>query len=147
MGGPDTPVKGRVADMWRVGIDSGGTFTDVCLVDAATGDVRVWKVPSTPDDPSRAIAHGVVGPAAGVVGGLEVGRAVGLRHLITFDMGGTSTDVSLIADGRPKLAGEMEVHGYPLRPRPWTSTPSGRVMAPSPSSTAALFPISTDVAS
>ena len=46
--------------MWRVGVDSGGTFTDVCLVDATTGDVRVWKVPSTPDDPSRAIAHGVV---------------------------------------------------------------------------------------
>jgi N-methylhydantoinase A len=46
--------------MWRVGVDSGGTFTDVCLVDAASGDIRVWKVPSTPDDPSRAIAHGVV---------------------------------------------------------------------------------------
>ena len=55
------------------------------------------------------------GPATGVVGGLEVGRAAGLRDLITFDMGGTSTDVSLIADGRPKLAGEMEVHGYPLK--------------------------------
>jgi N-methylhydantoinase A len=46
--------------MWRVGVDSGGTFTDVCLVDEASGDVRVWKVPSTPDDPSRAIAGGVV---------------------------------------------------------------------------------------
>jgi N-methylhydantoinase A len=317
--------------MWRVGVDSGGTFTDVCLVDATTGDVRVWKVPSTPDDPSRAIAHGVVeglreaaeatpaevdyfghgttvatnaliqhrgaatglittegfrdlleigrqrrphlydlqadkppvlvprarrhevrerlrhdgrietpldlgqvreaaralraagvrsiavcflycyvdprheetarriveeecasafvtcshevapefreyerlstvvvnaylgpvlagylerlgprlrevgitvpphitqsnggvmsfetarvqpvrtvlsGPATGVVGGLQVGRAAGFRDLITFDMGGTSTDVSLIVDGRPKLAGEMEVHGYPLK--------------------------------
>jgi N-methylhydantoinase A len=55
------------------------------------------------------------GPATGVVGGLEVGRAAGFRDLITFDMGGTSTDVSLIADGRPKLAGEMEVHGYPLK--------------------------------
>ena len=30
-------------------------------------------------------------------------------------MGGTSTDVSLIEDGRPKLAGEIEVHGYPLK--------------------------------
>ena len=39
--------------MWRIGVDSGGTFTDVCLVDATTGDVRVWKVPSTPDDPAR----------------------------------------------------------------------------------------------
>jgi N-methylhydantoinase A len=46
--------------MWRVGVDSGGRFTDVCLVEATTGDVRVWKVPSTPDDPSRAIAHGGV---------------------------------------------------------------------------------------
>jgi N-methylhydantoinase A len=46
--------------MWRVGVDSGGTFTDVCLVDEATGAIRVWKVPSTPDDPSRAIARGAV---------------------------------------------------------------------------------------
>src|ERR1051325_1754064 len=46
--------------MWRVGVDSGGTFTDVCLVDDATGAIRVWKVPSTPDDPSRAIAGGTL---------------------------------------------------------------------------------------
>jgi len=44
---------------WRVGVDSGGTFTDVCLFEAATGRVEVWKVSSTPDDPSRAIAQGV----------------------------------------------------------------------------------------
>jgi len=43
---------------WRIGIDSGGTFTDVCLFEDATGMVAVWKVPSTPDDPSRAIARG-----------------------------------------------------------------------------------------
>ena len=55
------------------------------------------------------------GPATGVVGGLEVGGLAGFQHLITFDMGGTSTDVSLIAEGRPKLAGELDVHGYPLK--------------------------------
>ncbi|MGH6884305.1 MAG: hydantoinase/oxoprolinase N-terminal domain-containing protein, partial [Hypericibacter sp.] len=44
---------------WRVGVDSGGTFTDICLFDERTGRVAVWKVPSTPDDPSRAIANGV----------------------------------------------------------------------------------------
>ena len=44
---------------WRVGVDSGGTFTDVCLFDEEQGKVEVWKVPSTPDDPSRAIAQGV----------------------------------------------------------------------------------------
>lgn len=55
------------------------------------------------------------GPATGVVGGLNVGALAGFRDLITFDMGGTSTDVSLIEDARPKLAGEIEVHGYPLK--------------------------------
>ena len=45
--------------VWRVGVDSGGTFTDLCLFDEATGRTEVWKVPSTPDDPSRGIANGV----------------------------------------------------------------------------------------
>ena len=44
---------------WRVGVDSGGTFTDICLFDEQTGRVETWKVPSTPDDPSRGIAQGV----------------------------------------------------------------------------------------
>ncbi|WP_341992828.1 hydantoinase/oxoprolinase family protein [Azorhizobium sp. AG788] len=44
---------------WRVGVDSGGTFTDICLFDEDDGRVEVWKVSSTPDDPSRGIAEGV----------------------------------------------------------------------------------------
>lgn len=44
---------------WRVGVDSGGTFTDICLFDEESGRIDVWKVASTPDDPSRAIAQGV----------------------------------------------------------------------------------------
>jgi N-methylhydantoinase A len=44
---------------WRVGVDSGGTFTDICLFEENEGRVEVWKVPSTPDDPSRGIAQGV----------------------------------------------------------------------------------------
>jgi N-methylhydantoinase A len=43
---------------WRVGIDSGGTFTDVCLFEEQEGRIEVWKVASTPDDPSRAIVAG-----------------------------------------------------------------------------------------
>jgi N-methylhydantoinase A len=56
---------------WRVGVDSGGTFTDICLFDEQEGRVETWKVPSTPDDPSRGIAQGVeegmrrVAPEAG----------------------------------------------------------------------------------
>ncbi|WP_172327144.1 hydantoinase/oxoprolinase family protein [Mangrovicoccus sp. HB161399] len=44
---------------WRVGVDSGGTFTDVCMFDETEGRVKIWKVSSTPDDPSRGIAQGV----------------------------------------------------------------------------------------
>ena len=52
---------------WRVGVDSGGTFTDLCLFDDDSGRVEVWKVPSTPDDPSRGIAEGT-SEAVGRVG-------------------------------------------------------------------------------
>src|SRR5262245_1182537 len=44
---------------WRVGVDSGGTFTDICLFEETEGRVEVWKVSSTPDDSSRGIAQGV----------------------------------------------------------------------------------------
>jgi N-methylhydantoinase A len=44
---------------WRIGIDSGGTFTDICLFEEQSGRVAVWKVSSTPFDPSRAVAEGV----------------------------------------------------------------------------------------
>ena len=37
----------------RLGVDIGGTFTDAILIDESTGDVRISKVPSTPEDPSR----------------------------------------------------------------------------------------------
>ena len=56
---------------WRVGVDSGGTFTDLCLFDDSTGSVEVWKVPSTPDDPSRGIAAGVEEGVARVGAGLN----------------------------------------------------------------------------
>jgi N-methylhydantoinase A len=42
----------------RIGIDTGGTFTDLVLLDAAGGATRL-KVPSTPDDPALALIDGV----------------------------------------------------------------------------------------
>ena len=54
------------------------------------------------------------GPAGGVVGGFEVASAAGFRNVITFDMGGTSTDVSLI-DETIGFTGETEVAGCPIR--------------------------------
>ncbi|MBT8446172.1 MAG: hydantoinase/oxoprolinase family protein, partial [Gammaproteobacteria bacterium] len=46
--------------MKLIGVDVGGTFTDVIYTDSATTEVYVHKVPSTPDDPSRGVLTGVV---------------------------------------------------------------------------------------
>src|SRR5690349_6744859 len=43
----------------RVGVDTGGTFTDVCLFDVDSNAVQVTKVSSTPDDPGTAVVRGV----------------------------------------------------------------------------------------
>ena len=43
--------------MLRIGVDTGGTFTDFVVV--REGVVSTWKEPSTPDDPSRAILEGL----------------------------------------------------------------------------------------
>src|SRR5258707_3806127 len=55
------------------------------------------------------------GPAAGVVGATRQAARSGFTDLITFDMGGTSTDVCLVQDGRPSLASESEIDGLPIR--------------------------------
>lgn len=55
------------------------------------------------------------GPAAGVMGALALGRAAGYPNLITFDMGGTSSDVALIERGRPQMESSADVHGHPLK--------------------------------
>ncbi len=54
------------------------------------------------------------GPAGGVVGAWKLGKLSGFEKLITFDMGGTSTDVSLI-DGRPKLSVESKIADLPIK--------------------------------
>ena len=55
------------------------------------------------------------GPAAGVVGSALLGQAANRPNLITFDVGGTSTDVALIADGRPAYSADRVVAGYAVR--------------------------------
>jgi N-methylhydantoinase A len=57
----------------------------------------------------------VSGPAAGVVGAARVARLAGYENAISFDMGGTSTDVCLIADGAAVRTSEREVGGLPVR--------------------------------
>ncbi len=57
----------------------------------------------------------VSGPAAGVVGAAEIGRVAGYPDLITFDVGGTSTDVSLISGNQPLYTSARMVADYPVK--------------------------------
>src|SRR5580693_3656872 len=71
----------------RVTVDTGGTFSDFVYLDEETGEVSIGKVPSTPDDPSRAILQGVEtllskGVAAADIGFFCHGTTVGTNALL-----------------------------------------------------------------
>lgn len=55
------------------------------------------------------------GPAAGVVAATHVGALGGYRDLLTFDMGGTSTDVAPVVDGEAQTTTETVVAGIPIK--------------------------------
>lgn len=64
----------------------------------------------------QAIHTALSGPAAGVMGAFHVAKSAGYRQIITLDMGGTSTDVSLVA-GQPQPRPESEIDSLPVRVR------------------------------
>jgi N-methylhydantoinase A len=55
------------------------------------------------------------GPSGGVTGAVFVAREAGIDHVLTFDMGGTSTDVCLVEHGVPATASEKRYHGHPVK--------------------------------
>ena len=61
------------------------------------------------------IKTAVSGPSAGVIAAAFIGRQCGADKIITFDMGGTSADISLIENFTPQVSNEREVEGYPAR--------------------------------
>jgi len=69
---------------------------------------------SAGDARRHAVRTVLSGPAGGVVGAMETARRSGFRKILGFDMGGTSTDVSL-ADGSARETTEASVDGFPIR--------------------------------
>jgi N-methylhydantoinase A/oxoprolinase/acetone carboxylase beta subunit len=69
---------------------------------------------STKEARRHAIRTVLSGPAGGVVGALETASLSGFTHILGFDMGGTSTDVSL-CDGQPRETMEASIDGFPVR--------------------------------
>ena len=59
---------------------------------------------------SEAAVHTVMsGPASGVMAAAATARAAGIEHVITYDMGGTSSDVGLVLGGVPQVTAELDL--------------------------------------
>jgi N-methylhydantoinase A len=64
---------------------------------------------------ARPLGLALSGPAAGVAAAAKVAEALDLPGVISFDMGGTTTDVSIIVDGRAQIGSNHRMAGYPIR--------------------------------
>src|SRR3954469_18452411 len=89
--------------MKRIGVDVGGTFTDLILVDEESGRIQVDKVPSTPDDPARGTVDGVRGlcDAAGVA----IGDLDGILH-------GTTVATNIVLQHAGAKVGLVTTEGF-----------------------------------
>lgn len=70
----------------------------------------VMSIESTIDSP---IQTALSGPSAGVVGAIYTAKLAGFDNIITYDMGGTSTDVSLVTNGQAEYTTKREIAGLP----------------------------------
>ncbi len=86
---------------WRVGIDIGGTFTDVTAMDAASGEIHFRKVPSTPADLARGAAEGLA----------ALGEAVPLAE-VSFFAHGTTAGTNALIEGKGARTGLITTQGF-----------------------------------
>ena len=97
------PVLDRYLTRLRTELSANGFDRDLLVMQGNGGTIS-----------SQLIAHAAVntvmsGPASGVMAAAYTGRASGHPNLITYDMGGTSTDVGLIENAVPQVSGELEL--------------------------------------
>ena len=88
---------------WRIGIDTGGTFTDVVAVNESTGERFVRKTSSTPDDPSRAFTNGIEELLGDV--GVEANEVSFISH-------GTTVATNAILESKYAPMGLLVTRGY-----------------------------------
>jgi N-methylhydantoinase A len=98
------PLMG--AYLGRLGTHVGGRHLRVMQSSGGSISARAAAA-----EPVRTILSG---PAGGVVGATRAAIRAGFEDVITFDMGGTSTDVALCAGGRLRLTNEASVAGLPV---------------------------------
>ncbi len=103
------PIVGDYLTRFRERLDEIGIKQSLSLLRSDGGMM-------TADFAERMPVHAIQsGPAGGVAGASLIAARAGHDSVLTFDMGGTSTDVALIEDGRPQLKRETEVGDFPLK--------------------------------
>ena len=103
------PVVGGYLGRLQDGLNAGGFIGRLSVMQSNGGRLPAQAMQD------NAVTALFSGPAAGVIGAIEVAGRSGFRDIITFDMGGTSTDVCLVSQGRPAIKAETEVDGLPVR--------------------------------
>ena len=105
-----TPLVGRYLAQFGTQAQARlGAATRVFVMRSAGGVVAVDEAARQP------LRTALSGPAGGVLGMSRLALEAGHRRALTFDMGGTSTDVAAVEDGDPPLTTEAMVDTYPLR--------------------------------
>ena len=107
-GGIDAPLTFEGKGDWGVSARKGMLATDFRIMQSNGGSIRADQARS------QAVRSILSGPAGGVVGAFYVAQAANLNRVITFDMGGTSTDVCLL-NGKIRVTSEAEIAGLPIR--------------------------------
>ena len=97
------PPIGDYLERLEAGLRQGGFGGEILILQSNGGVMSVDIARSFP------IRTALSGPAAGVIAGAHIGVSAGFPNLITCDMGGTSFDVSLVADGESALAAQTSV--------------------------------------
>lgn len=103
------PLAARYLEDLVARLGAPGLRRPVHLLHSAGGMMSVEAAKARP------LAMAMSGPAAGVAAAAHVARTLGLGRALAFDMGGTTTDVCLIADGVPETAGQRKLGEYPVR--------------------------------
>ncbi|MDX3926157.1 MAG: hydantoinase/oxoprolinase family protein [Shinella sp.] len=97
------PILERYVERLRTELANGGYDRDYLVMNGNGGTISSRLV-------SREAAKTVMsGPASGVIAAAYTASCAGFSQLVTYDMGGTSTDVALIRNNRPMVSNEIEI--------------------------------------
>ena len=104
------PVVGHHLGAMRARLDEKGITRQVAAIKSNGGEMTLEEAARHP------IQMTLSGPTGGVVGAKQIARSIDVDHLVTLDMGGTSTDVSTVVGGQESFTTSFEIEfGLPIQ--------------------------------